>query len=83
MPKPTVAAISGHTLGGTFVLALAYDFRLAARGPFRFGLTKALAGIPFPAGLLTVAKARAPMPTTPAPPRRRHRGAFFALRISA
>lgn len=54
MPKPAVAAVSGHALGGAFVLVLACDVRLAARGAFRLGLTEAEAGIPFPAGPLAV-----------------------------
>jgi len=56
-PKPVVAAISGHALGGAFVLMLACDVRLAARGPFKLGLTEAGAGIPFPAGPLAVVRA--------------------------
>lgn len=55
--KPVVAGISGHALGGAFVLALACDIRLAAQGPFKLGLTEAEAGIPFPAGPLTVVRA--------------------------
>jgi enoyl-CoA hydratase len=57
LAKPVVAAISGHMLGGAFVLALACDVRLAARGPFKLGLTEAEAGIPFPAGPLAVVRA--------------------------
>lgn len=57
LAKPVVGAISGHALGGAFVLVLACDVRLAARGPFRLGLTEAGAGIPFPAGPLAVVRA--------------------------
>jgi enoyl-CoA hydratase len=55
--KPVVAAISGHALGGAFVLMLACDVRLVARGPFKLGLTEAEAGIPFPPGPLAVVRA--------------------------
>jgi enoyl-CoA hydratase len=54
LAKPVVGAISGHALGGAFVLMLACDVRLVARGPFKLGLTEAGAGIPFPAGPLEV-----------------------------
>jgi enoyl-CoA hydratase len=57
LSKPVVAAISGHALGGAFVLMLACDVRLVARGPFELGLTEAGAGIPFPAGPLAVVRA--------------------------
>lgn len=57
LPKPAVAALSGHALGGALVLALACDVRIAARGEFRLGLTEVAAGIPFPAGPLAVVQA--------------------------
>lgn len=57
LTKPVVAAVSGHALGGAFVLMLACDVRLAAEGPFKLGLTEAGAGIPFPAGALAVVRA--------------------------
>jgi enoyl-CoA hydratase len=56
-PKPAVAAISGHALGGGLVLALCCDVRVAARGAFRLGLLEAIAGVPFPAGPLTAVRA--------------------------
>lgn len=57
LAKPTVAAISGHALGGAFVLMLACDVRIVARGPFKLGLTESEAGVPFPAGPLAVVRA--------------------------
>ena len=57
LAKPVVAAVSGHALGGAFVLMLACDVRLVARGSFKLGLTEAGAGIPFPAGPLAVVRA--------------------------
>ncbi len=57
LPKPVVAAVSGHALGGAFVIVLATDLRLAARGDFRLGLTEAAAGVAFPAGPLAVVRA--------------------------
>lgn len=54
MPKPTVAAVNGHALGGGLVVALACDVRLAAAGGYVLGLLEVTAGIPFPAGPLVV-----------------------------
>ena len=54
LPKPTVAAIGGHAIGGGLVLALTCDFRIAAEGSYQLGLTEVTAGIPFPAGPMAV-----------------------------
>lgn len=54
IPKPTVAAINGHALGGGLVVALACDFRLASKGTYRLGLAEITAGIPFPAVPLAI-----------------------------
>jgi len=39
-PKPTVAALSGHTFAGGAILALACDFRIMAEGNFGFALNE-------------------------------------------
>jgi enoyl-CoA hydratase/carnithine racemase len=44
LPQPTIAAISGHCLGGGLELALAADFRVADRSA-RFGLPEVSLGI--------------------------------------
>lgn len=43
--KPTVAAITGHALGGGCELALCLDFRVMTRGPARIGLPEVTLGI--------------------------------------
>ncbi|MCT2591713.1 enoyl-CoA hydratase/isomerase family protein [Streptomyces sp. N2-109] len=48
-PKPTLAAIRGHCVGGGCQLAAACDLRFAAEGAL-FGVTPAKLGIVYPAG---------------------------------
>src|SRR2546422_6447499 len=63
-PKPTVAAINGYALGGGCELALACDFRLAARRAkigqteLNLGLITGAGGIPRLVKLLGLAKAK-------------------------
>jgi enoyl-CoA hydratase len=48
LPIPTVAAINGHAVAGGFVLASTADFRLAASGPAKIGMTGVALGISYP-----------------------------------
>jgi len=52
--KPLVAAVPGHAIGAGLILMLMSDYRIAARGEYRIGLTEAAAGLPFPAGPLEI-----------------------------
>jgi enoyl-CoA hydratase len=56
-PVPIVAALNGHALGGGLVMALACDVRVASTGRYRLALNEVEAGVPFPAGPLTVVRA--------------------------
>ncbi|MBL9038148.1 MAG: enoyl-CoA hydratase/isomerase family protein [Archangium sp.] len=56
-PKPVVAAISGHALGGGAMFALAADVRLFADGAFRFGLNEVPAGLFVPSYAIALASA--------------------------
>jgi enoyl-CoA hydratase len=55
LPKPAVAALSGHTVAGGAVLALACDIRVMAQGPFRFALNEVNLGIILPLGIVRMA----------------------------
>jgi enoyl-CoA hydratase len=56
-PMPTLAALSGHAIGGGMVMALACDARLGAEVPAIYSLPEVRAGVPFPAGALAVVRA--------------------------
>lgn len=45
MPKPVIAAVSGHALGGGLEFSLACDFRIMAKGKPRIGLTETGLGL--------------------------------------
>jgi len=48
LPKPTVAAITGHAIAGGCILALCCDFRLIAEGRRLMGLNEVKLGLPVP-----------------------------------
>ena len=47
-PIPTAAAITGHAPAGGTVLALFCDWRIAAQGEFKIGLSEVQVGLPLP-----------------------------------
>lgn len=55
-PRPVVAAVSGHALGGGAMFALAADARVFAEGPFRFGLNEVQIGLFVPSYAIELAK---------------------------
>jgi enoyl-CoA hydratase/carnithine racemase len=50
LPCPTVVAIHGSAIAGGFILSLAFDLRVVARGPLKLGLSEVDLGIAVPAG---------------------------------
>jgi len=48
LPKPTVAAITGHAIAGGCILALCCDFRFIAKGRKLIGLNEVKLGVPVP-----------------------------------
>jgi enoyl-CoA hydratase len=59
-PGATVAALSGHAIGGGCLLALACDRRVMARSRARLGLSEVNIGIPLPAGSIAMLTALYP-----------------------
>ena len=48
LPKPTVAAITGHAIAGGSILALCCDYRFIAKGHKLMGLNEVKLGLPVP-----------------------------------
>jgi enoyl-CoA hydratase/carnithine racemase len=48
LPKPTVAAITGHAVAGGCILALCCDYRFIAEGKKLMGLNEIKLGVPVP-----------------------------------
>jgi enoyl-CoA hydratase len=56
-PAPTAAAVNGHAIAGGCLLAMACDVRICARDPkVRIGLNEVAVGLPFPPGILRMAR---------------------------
>jgi enoyl-CoA hydratase/carnithine racemase len=55
LPKPVVAAVSGHAFAGGAVLALACDARVMAEGAFGFALNEINLGLALPPGMIRMA----------------------------
>jgi 3,2-trans-enoyl-CoA isomerase len=55
LPKPTVAAVSGHAFGGGAILSIACDSRILAEGDFGFALNEVNLGLLPPPGVLRMA----------------------------
>ena len=52
LPKPVVAAVSGHAFAGGALLALACDFRIMTDGQFGFAINEINMGVLLPPGLI-------------------------------
>jgi enoyl-CoA hydratase/carnithine racemase len=48
LPKPTIAAITGHAIAGGCILALCCDYRFIAEGRKLMGLNEVKLGVPVP-----------------------------------
>lgn len=48
LPKPTVAAITGHAVAGGCIIALCCDYRYIAPGRVKMGLNEIKLGVPIP-----------------------------------
>lgn len=55
-PRPVVAAVSGHALGGGAILALTADIRYFAEVELRFGLIEVPVGVPLPGFAFAMAR---------------------------
>ncbi len=55
LPKPVVAAVSGHAVAGGAILAISCDVRILAKGDFGFSLNEINLGLVLPPGVVRMA----------------------------
>jgi enoyl-CoA hydratase len=58
LPKPTLAAVTGHAIAGGLVLALACDYRLGSDGDWKLGLNEVAIGASYPKAAIEIVKLR-------------------------
>jgi enoyl-CoA hydratase len=56
LPRPVIAAVSGHAIAGGAILGLTADLRVFAEGSYRFALLEVPLGIPLPGFAMEMAK---------------------------
>lgn len=62
LPIPTIAVISGHAIAGGFILASAFDYRIALDGPYKYQLSELAIGIAIPDWLPIIFESSLPRP---------------------
>jgi enoyl-CoA hydratase len=60
LPKPVVAAVSGHAVAGGCILALTADYRVLRRGGVQLGLNEVKVGVPLPWSVALLLRAAVP-----------------------
>ena len=60
LPKPVVAAVSGHAVAGGCILALTADHRVLRRGGVQVGLNEVKVGVPLPWSVALLLRASVP-----------------------
>jgi enoyl-CoA hydratase len=60
LPKPVVAAVSGHAVAGGCILALTADYRVLKRGGIQVGLNEVKVGVPLPWSVALLLRASVP-----------------------
>jgi enoyl-CoA hydratase len=60
LPRPVVAAVSGHAVAGGCILALTADYRVLRRGGVQVGLNEVKVGVPLPWSVALLLRASVP-----------------------